>query len=110
MSTPIKHATPSVPAPTTASAAPALRSTLRAKDYFTLAFGSMVGVGWMVVIDDWLARGGAGGAMVGFLIGGLALFPIGYIYGQLTEKLPDAGSEVAYTSAVFANHISFATG
>ena len=50
--------------------------TLRGKDYFTLAFGSMVGVGWMVVIDDWLTRGGAVGAMLGFLVGGVILFPI----------------------------------
>jgi basic amino acid/polyamine antiporter, APA family len=88
----------------------ALRRTLRAKDYFTFAFGSMVGVGWMVVIDDWLQRGGAMGAMLGFLIGGLALFPVGYVYGRLTEKLPDAGSEVAYTAAVFSDRVSFATG
>src|SRR5216684_2084172 len=78
-----------------------LRRALRSKDYFTLAFGSMVGVGWMLVIDDWLGRGGSAGAMLGFLIGGLILFPIGYCYGKLTERLPDAGSEVAYTAAVF---------
>src|SRR5436305_1392569 len=94
----------------TTTPAPELRRTLRAKDYFTFAFGSMVGVGWMVVIDDWLRRGGAMGAMLGFLIGGLLLFPIGFVYGRLTEKLPDAGSEVAYTSAVFSDRVSFATG
>src|SRR5215469_5272369 len=87
-----------------------LRRTLGAKEYFTLAFGSMVGVGWMVVIDDWLARGGSVGAMLGFLIGGLILFPIGYVYGQLTAKMPDAGSEIAYTGAVFSKKASFATG
>ena len=87
------------------SSVPALRRTLRAKDYFTFAFGSMVGVGWMVVIDDWLRRGGAMGAMLGFLIGGLLLFPIGFVYGRLTEKLPDAGSEVAYTSAVWSTMV-----
>lgn len=95
---------------TTQEASPALRRTLRAKEYFTLAFGSMVGVGWMLVIDDWLARGGAVGAMLGFLIGGLALIPIGYVYGKLTERIPDAGSEVAYTSVVFPEAVSFATG
>jgi APA family basic amino acid/polyamine antiporter len=87
-----------------------LRHALRAREYFTLAFGSMVGVGWVLVIDDWLARGGAVGAMLGFLIGGLVLFPIGYAYGRLTERMPDAGSEVAYTAAVFPPGISFATG
>lgn len=89
---------------------PVLRRTLRAKEYFTLAFGSMVGVGWMLVIDDWLSRGGAAGAMLGFLIGGLALVPIAYVYGRLTERIPDAGSEIAYTRAVFPKAISFATG
>ena len=89
---------------------PALRRALRSKEYFTLAFGTMVGVGWMVVIDDWLARGGAVGAMLGFLIGGLVLIPIGYVYGRLTERMPDAGSEIAYTGAVFPKSVSFATG
>ena len=89
---------------------PALRKTLRAREYFTLAFGTMVGVGWMVVIDDWLSRGGALGAMLGFLIGGMALIPIAYVYGRLTEKILDAGSEIAYTSAVFPEVISFGTG
>ncbi|HKV42722.1 MAG TPA: APC family permease, partial [Blastocatellia bacterium] len=96
--------------PGTTHIKPSLRRTLRAKDYFTLAFGSMVGVGWMLVIDDWLGRGGSAGAMVGFLIGGLILFPVGYVYGRMTERMPDAGSEVAYTGAVFSRGISFATG
>jgi amino acid transporter len=89
---------------------PTLQKTLRAREYFTLAFGTMVGVGWMVVIDDWLSRGGAVGAMLGFLIGGLVLVPVGYVYGRLTERIPDAGSEIAYTGQVFPEVISFITG
>ena len=92
------------------STQPALRRTLRAPEYFTLAFGTMVGVGWMVIIDDWLTRGGAVGAMAGFLIGGSLLLPIAYVYGRLTERMPDAGSEIAYTEAVFPEAVSFATG
>lgn len=97
-------------APTVNSAHTTLRRALRGREYFTLAFGSMVGVGWMVVIDDWLTRGGAVGAMLGFLIGGTALLPIAYVYGRLTERMPDAGSEVAYTAAAFRKSVSFATG
>jgi basic amino acid/polyamine antiporter, APA family len=89
---------------------PTLRRTLRGREYFTLAFGSMVGVGWMLVIDDWLMRGGSGGAILGFLIGGLLLLPIGYAYGWLTERMPDAGSEIAYTDGVFPKWMVFATG
>jgi len=92
------------------SSSPTLRRALGVREYFTLSFGTMIGVGWMVVIDDWLTRGGAIGALGGFLIGGLALIPIGHVYGRLTERMPDAGSEIAYTSAVFPEAVSFATG
>jgi basic amino acid/polyamine antiporter, APA family len=43
---------------TSRAAAPAhLRRALRATEYFTIAFGSMIGVGWVIVMDDWLGRG-----------------------------------------------------
>jgi hypothetical protein len=35
-----------------------LARKLRLTDYFSLAFGTMVGVVWLVVMDDWLERGG----------------------------------------------------
>lgn len=79
-------------------------------DYFTLAFGTMVGVGWLVVMDDWLRRGGPVGAMLGFAIGGAVLFPIGYVYGRIIAIIPDAASEIAYTAKSFSSGISFATG
>lgn len=87
-----------------------LARQLRATDYFTLGWGTMVGVGWLVVMDDWLARGGAVGTLLGFLIGGALLFPIGWVYGKLVITMPDAAGEIAYTSAVFPRSISFATG
>ncbi len=87
-----------------------LARKLRTLDYFTLAFGTMVGVGWLVVMDDWLARGGPLGAILGFAIGGVMLVPIGYVYARLVTIIPDAGSEIAYTERVFARGVSFATG
>ncbi len=87
-----------------------LRRVLRGTEYFTLAFGSIVGVGWMVVLEDWYRRGGPVGAMLGFLLGGIALGPVAYVYGRLAERIPDAGSEVAYTAAVFPRAVSFAAG
>jgi amino acid transporter len=70
----------------------------------------MVGVGWLVIMDDWLLRGGALGALLGFVIGGALLLPIGWVYGKLVLAMPDAAGEIAYTSAVFPRSISFATG
>jgi len=87
-----------------------LARKLRTTEYFTLAFGTMVGVGWLVVMDDWLLRGGPLGAILGFVLGGAALVPIGYVYGRLVMAIPDAGSEIAYTERVFPQTVSFATG
>ena len=87
-----------------------LARKLRGVDYFTLGWGTMVGVGWLVVMDDWLLRGGVLGAILGFAIGGILLFPIAYVYGQLVRAIPDAAGEVAYTAKVFPQSVSFATG
>ncbi len=87
-----------------------LARKLRFTDYFTLAWGTMVGVGWLVVMDDWLLRGGALGALLGFAIGGALLFPIGWVYGRLVAVMPDAAGEIAYTAAAFSRPVSFSTG
>lgn len=87
-----------------------LARKLRVVDYFTLGWGTMVGVGWLVVMDDWLLRGGVLGGILGFAIGGALLLPIGYVYGKLVTAMPDAASEIAYTAKVFPQAVSFATG
>jgi APA family basic amino acid/polyamine antiporter len=87
-----------------------LARRLRVIDYFALGWGTMVGVGWLVVMDDWLLRGGVLGAILGFAIGGVLLLPVGYVYGQLVTAIPDAAGEIAYTAKVFPQAISFATG
>jgi basic amino acid/polyamine antiporter, APA family len=87
-----------------------LARKLRLTDYFTLGWGTMVGVGWLVVMDDWLSRGGALGALLGFAIGGALLFPIGWVYGKFIAVMPDAAGEIAYTAAAFSRLISFSTG
>jgi amino acid transporter len=79
-------------------------------EYFTLGFGTMVGAGWLVVIDDFLRRGGPAGGALGFILGALLLVPIGLTYGRLVAALPDAGGEVAYTERVFPRSVSFLTG
>ena len=87
-----------------------LARKLRATDYFTLGWGAMVGVGWLVIMDDWLLRGGALGAVLGFVIGGAVLVPIGWVYGKLIVAMPEAAGEIAYASAAFSRQISYATG
>jgi amino acid transporter len=87
-----------------------LARKLRLLDYFTLGFGTMVGVGWLVLMDDWLARGGPAGAILGFALGGAALLPIAYVYGRLISRRPDAAGEVAFTAEVFPRAASYWSG
>ncbi len=87
-----------------------LARRLSITDYFSLGWGTMVGVGWLVVMDDWLLRGGPLGGILGFAIGGVLLLPIGFVYGQWVMTMPDAAGEVAYTAKVFPRPVSFYTG
>jgi APA family basic amino acid/polyamine antiporter len=87
-----------------------LARKLRLADYFALAFGTMVGVGWLVLMDDWLGRGGPVGAMLAFALGGILLLPVGYVYGKWVQRLPDAAGEAAYTAQVFPPIVSYFTG
>jgi basic amino acid/polyamine antiporter, APA family len=87
-----------------------LRGGLSTIEYFTFGFGTMIGVGWLVLMDDWLTRGGPGGGMLGFLVGGLLLFPIAHTYGRLVQRIQDAGAEIAYTEGVLPPFVSFAAG
>ena len=89
---------------------PTLARKLSVTDYFALAFGTMIGVGWLVLMDDWLGRSGPLGAALGFALGGLLLLPVGYVYGQWVQRLPDAAGEAAYTAQVFPPIVSFFTG
>lgn len=90
--------------------APRLDRRLGGVEYFTLGFGTMVGAGWLVILDDFLRRGGPVGGALGFLLGALVLLPIGLTYARLVAALPDAGGEVAYTERVFPPYVSFVTG
>ena len=87
-----------------------LAHKLRLADYFALAFGTMVGTGWLVTMDAILQRGGPLGAILGFTVGALMLLPIGYVYGHLVRAIPDSAGEAAYVAKFFPPWVSFATG
>ena len=87
-----------------------LARKLKLADYFSLAFGAMVGTAWLVVMDDLLERGGPLGALLGFAAGALMLLPVGFVYGKLVRAMPDAAGEVAYTALFFPKSVSFLTG
>ena len=65
-------------------------------EFFALAFGSMIGVGWVTAVGGWLDQAGPVGAIVAFVLGGAIMLCIGLCYAEATPMLPVAGGEVAY--------------
>ena len=57
-------------------------------DILVIAFGAMIGWGWVVSTGDWIGRGGVLGAVIGFAIGGIMVFFVGLTYAELTAAMP----------------------
>ena len=80
-------------------------------DYFSIGFGSIIGVGWVIVISDWIDMGGGIiSTAIAFIIGALVLIPIALVYGDLTIDMPVAGGAIAYTLNAFGSLPSYFTG
>lgn len=75
---------------------PELKKSIGGLGFFTLAFGSMIGIGWVTAMGGWLTQAGPVGAILGFALGGALMVFIGLCYAELTPMLPLAGGEVAY--------------
>jgi APA family basic amino acid/polyamine antiporter len=80
------------------------------RHYVTLGFGSVIGVGWILVGGDLLNDGGPLGTILAFLLGGLLFISIGKCYAELTPAIPVAGGEVAFAYKAFGPGLAFLTG
>jgi basic amino acid/polyamine antiporter, APA family len=78
--------------------------------FFALAFGSMIGVGWVTAMGGWLTHAGPAGAILAFLAGGTIMLAIGLCYAELTPMLPVAGGEVAYAYGASGTRSAFVVG
>ena len=87
-----------------------LQRSVRLSGFFALAFGSMIGVGWVTALGSWLSGAGPGGAIAAFLTGGALMLLVGLCYAELTPMLPVAGGEVAYAYAASGTGRAFAVG
>ena len=66
-------------------------------DILVIAFGAMIGWGWVVSTGDWIQTGGVIGAILGFVIGGIMIFFVGLTYAELTAALPQCGGEHVFS-------------
>ena len=63
---------------------------LNAWDVLVIAFGAMIGWGWVVSTGGWIEKGGVLGAAIGFVIGGIMIFFVGMTYAELTAAMLSA--------------------
>ena len=76
---------------------------LRTRDVLMIAFGAMIGWGWVVSSGQWIQTGGAIGTAIGFLIGGLMIYLVGLTYAELTTAMPKCGGEQNFSYAAFGS-------
>ena len=79
------------------SQVPSLKQQLGPFQFFAIAFGSIIGVGWMIVVGDWLQSAGPLGVSLAFLGSAGMIVLVGLCYAELATMLPVAGGEIAYT-------------
>lgn len=83
--------------------------TLGNRDVLALAFGAMIGWGWVVTTGLWITEAGSLGAILAFVIGGLLVTFVGLTYAELASALPLAGGEHVYSFKAMGRVASFVT-
>ncbi|GGB62194.1 amino acid permease [Virgibacillus dakarensis] len=79
------------------------------KDVLALAFGAMIGWGWVVTAGLWVTEAGSLGAILAFAIGGILVIFVGLTYAELASALPLAGGEHVYSYKAMGRLASFVT-
>lgn len=77
------------------------------KDVFAIAFGAMIGWGWVVMAGQWILKAGTVGAMMAFGIGGVMVMFVGLTYAELTSAMPQCGGEQIFSLRALGPNWSF---
>jgi amino acid transporter len=80
---------------------------IRRREVVALAFGAMVGWSWVALTGDWIERAGSAGAMLAFMLGGIAVVLVGLTYAELASAMPKAGGEHVYSHRALGATASF---
>ena len=76
-------------------------------DILVVAFGAMIGWGWVVSSGRWIEKAGVMGTVIGFIIGGAMIFFVGMTYAELTPAMPKVGGEHVFSHKAFGPTGSF---
>lgn len=74
-----------------------LVKTFSTKDVLALAFGTMIGWGWIMLSGQWAADAGMVGAIFAYVAGALLCVFVGMAYAELTPAIPCTGGSVVFS-------------
>jgi amino acid transporter len=74
-----------------------LQRAFKTKDVLALAFGTMIGWGWIMLSGKWAADAGMLGAMGAYAIGAVLCVFVGMAYAELTPAIPCTGGGVVFS-------------
>jgi amino acid transporter len=80
---------------------------LNQREVFALAFGAMIGWGWVVLTGSWILGAGTVGAMLSCGIGGVLVLFVGLTYAELTVAMPKCGGEQVFSMRALGPSGSF---
>ncbi|MFD2395952.1 APC family permease [Prauserella oleivorans] len=78
-------------------------------DVVALAFGAMIGFGWIVLTGGFLEDAGSLGSALAFVIGGVVVALVGLTYAELVSAMPAAGGEHNYALRALGSRPAFVT-
>lgn len=80
---------------------------LNTGDVIVVAFGAMIGWGWVVSSGGWIQQSGVIGTILAFLLGGIMIYFVGLVYAELTTALPENGGAKVFSKHAFGTIGSF---
>ncbi|MBK6090333.1 APC family permease [Ruminococcus sp. M6(2020)] len=83
------------------------KKVMSSTDILVVAFGAMIGWGWVVSSGRWIQNAGTIGTVIGFVIGGLMIYFVGMTYAELTPAMPKVGGEHVFSHKAFGPTGSF---
>ncbi len=76
-------------------------------DIFVLAFGAMIGWGWVVLTGEWIASAGTLGSALAFLIGGIMVLFVGLVYAELASAMPQTEGVLLFAKRALGRDAAF---
>lgn len=78
-------------------------------DVLAVAFGAMIGFGWIVLTGGFLKEAGTLGGVLAFVLGGIVVLLVGLCYAELVAAMPHVGGEHNYVLRAMGSRPAFFT-